>query len=129
VGRALSSSAVVIHCGLDVQDLGRAAAFYELLGLKQLRSASIAGDSEHLFLGNDGVEMVQLTVRHNEPLADDPRRPGHVAVRVSSIEEVLRRLRAAGREAERDPFRARADGPLLSFVRDPDGYRVELVEA
>ncbi len=118
----------VLHAGLDVADLEAAVAFYGLAGLEEVRRASIPGDSDHVFLGADGAEDLQLTVRHNEPLAAGTK-SGHIAVAVESIADTVVRLGAAGFETEREPFRAREDGPLLCFVRDPDGYRLELVEA
>ena len=33
-----------------------------------------------------------------------------------------------GIEAEREPYRVREGGSLLCFVRDPDDYRIELID-
>ncbi len=54
---------------------------------------------------------------------------GHIAMTVDNMEEALRRLATMGIEPERPPYSVRAGGSLICFVRDPDGYRVELIEA
>ncbi|HEY8867301.1 MAG TPA: VOC family protein, partial [Solirubrobacteraceae bacterium] len=52
---------------------------------------------------------------------------GHIAVTVDDLAATLRGLAAQGIEPEREPYRVREGGALLCFVRDPDGYRVELI--
>jgi lactoylglutathione lyase len=53
---------------------------------------------------------------------------GHIAVEVPDLDELLDRLAPLGIAPEKPPFVVRADGPRLCFLRDPDGYRVELTE-
>ena len=40
----------------------------------------------------------------------------------------LAELAAQGIEPEREPYRVREGGSLLCFVRDPDDYRIELID-
>jgi lactoylglutathione lyase len=47
---------------------------------------------------------------------------------VDDLDETLARLKAQGIEPERAPYRVREGGSRLCFVRDPDSYRVELIE-
>ena len=54
---------------------------------------------------------------------------GHIAITVGNMKEALERLAKMGIEPERPPYSVRAGGSLLCFVRDPDGYRVELIES
>ena len=42
--------------------------------------------------------------------------------------ETLEKLAAQGIEPERPPYSVREGGSLLCFVRDPDQYRIELIE-
>ena len=53
---------------------------------------------------------------------------GHIALTVDDITATLERLGAEGIEPERPPYTVREGGSLICFVRDPDGYRVELIE-
>ena len=48
--------------------------------------------------------------------------------RVDDLDETLARLAEQGIEPERAPYRVREGGSRLTFVRDPDSYRVELIE-
>jgi catechol 2,3-dioxygenase-like lactoylglutathione lyase family enzyme len=52
----------------------------------------------------------------------------HIALTVTDLEETLAALAEQGIEPEKPPYRVREGGSLLCFVRDPDGYRIELIE-
>lgn len=53
---------------------------------------------------------------------------GHIAITSPDLDATLRRLAEQGIEPERPPYRIREGGSRLCFVRDPDGYRVEILE-
>ena len=54
---------------------------------------------------------------------------GHVALLVPSVEEMSAELKKAGVEFVLEPHSPRPDNPnLIAFIRDPDGYEVELTE-
>ena len=53
---------------------------------------------------------------------------GHIAIGVDDLDATLAQLRELGIEPERPPYQVREGGSRLCFVRDPDGYRVELIE-
>ncbi len=44
------------------------------------------------------------------------------------LEATLVRLKGQGIEPERPPYRVRKGGSFIAFVRDPDSYRVELID-
>ena len=44
------------------------------------------------------------------------------------LDTALTQLAGQGIEPERPPYTVSENGPRLCFVRDPDGYRVELIE-
>ena len=52
-----------------------------------------------------------------------------MAVPAGALAGPLGRLAARGIEPERPPYTVREGGSRLCFVRDPDGYRVELIES
>jgi lactoylglutathione lyase len=66
---------------------------------------------------NFGVDSYQLGTAY-----------GHIALTVEDMAETLERLAAQGIEPERPPYSIREGGSLLCFVRDPDDYRIELIE-
>lgn len=53
---------------------------------------------------------------------------GHIAIGVSNMTDTLAKLSAYGIEPERPPYQVREGGSWIAFVRDPDQYRVELIE-
>src|ERR671937_192164 len=78
----------------------------------------LPGDGDRLELTyNFGVDSYELGTGY-----------GHVAVTVEDLDGTLEQLGAQGIEPERAPYRVREGGSRICFVRDPDGYRVELIE-
>ena len=60
-------------------------------------------------------------------------RPRHRATATSpsavdDLEQTLAALKEQGIEPEREPYRVREGGSLICFVRDPDEYRIELID-
>jgi lactoylglutathione lyase len=53
---------------------------------------------------------------------------GHIAISTGDLDGTLARLKEQGIEPERPPYTVSAGGNRLCFVRDPDNYRVEIIE-
>ena len=53
---------------------------------------------------------------------------GHIALTVNDLDATLAALEEKGIKPERPPYSVREGGARICFVRDPDGYRVELIE-
>ena len=78
----------------------------------------LPGDGDRLELTyNHGVDSYELGTGYN-----------HIALTVDDIDGTLERLGEQGIEPEKPPYRVREGGSLIAFVRDPDGYRIELIE-
>jgi len=113
-----------------VLDLERSVAFYEKLGFEERRRLPIGEEATNCFLGlpGDGPEL-ELTYNHG---VDQPYEIGagygHVAIAVGDLDGALAELAKLGIEPERAPYTIRDGGSRLCFVRDPDGYRIELIE-
>jgi len=121
----------LIHTCYRVLDVERSVTFYEQLGMKELRRMSIRDEAINVFMGFEGDgPRLELTFNF------DQKEPyeigdgyGHIAFTVDDMEGSLKRLATMGIEPERPPYTVREGGSLLCFVRDPDGYRVELIES
>jgi lactoylglutathione lyase len=116
-----------------ITDPEKSRAFYEALGLEFRRDMDIVRDGEreatNYFFGVPGQEEeLELTLNHDGRTYDLGTGYGHVAYSVDDLAETLARLAEQGIEAEREPYRVREGGSLLCFVRDPDGYRLELID-
>jgi lactoylglutathione lyase len=53
---------------------------------------------------------------------------GHIAITSSDLDATLTQLAELGIEPEKPPYSVREGGSRLCFVRDPDGYRIEIIE-
>jgi lactoylglutathione lyase len=118
------------HIALHVADLDASVAFYSgVLGLQEIPAA--AKGRRWLSLGK-GVALHLLGGRTG-PVADD--RSVHFALTCRDLEPILQRLRErhiawsdfAGQPGARST--ARTDGVRQIFLRDPDGYWIEVNDA
>ena len=120
----------LIHTCYRVLDLERSAAFYEKLGFEQVHRVPIGEDATNLFMGlpGDGARL-ELTLNHgrSEPY-EIGTGYGHIAITTDDLDDALEWLAGDGIEPERPPYRVREGGSRICFVRDPDGYRIELIE-
>ena len=123
--------AELVHTCYRVLDLDRAVAFYRKLGMEELRRVPIRDEATNVFMGlpGDGARL-ELTYNHGRT---DPYEVGtgygHIAISVDDLDGTLERLAADGIEPEKPPYTVREGGSRLCFVRDPDGYRIELIES
>lgn len=120
----------LIHTCYRITDPERSVAFYEALGFEKRRELPIRDEAVNIFLGvpgHDGPEL-ELTYNFGVDSYELGTAYGHVAVTVDDMAETLARLEEKGIEPERPPYTVREGGSLLCFVRDPDGYRIELIE-
>jgi lactoylglutathione lyase len=53
---------------------------------------------------------------------------GHIAITTDDIHGTLAKLKEQGIEPEKPPYSVREGGNLIAFVRDPDQYRIEIIE-
>lgn len=108
-----------------VPDLERSLRFYrDLLGLAVIRRHPIE-DGELAFLGVAGQPSLEII--------GGPAQAGHtyggfsIGIAVASLEEATEKLAKAGHPVIRGPF-SPGPGVRFSFVKDPDGIEVELIE-
>ena len=122
-----------LHTMYRITDPARSRAFYEALGLEFRREFDIVRDGEkeatNYFFGvPDQEEELELTFNHDGRTYDLGSGYGHIALAVDDLDQTLEQLAAQGIEPEKPPYRVREGGSRLCFVRDPDGYRIELIE-
>ncbi len=119
----------LIHTCYRITDPERSVAFYEALGFEKRHELPIGDEAINIFMGLPGDgDRLELTYNFGVDSYELGTGYGHVAVTVDDIGQALERLAEQGIEPERPPYAVREGGSLLCFVRDPDGYRVELIE-
>ena len=120
----------LIHTCYRITDPDRSVAFYEALGLEKRRELPIRDEAVNIFMGVPGEDRPELELTYNFGVDkyDLGTAYGHVALSVDDLDGTLARLSEQGIEPERPPYTVRDGGSRLCFVRDPDDYRIELIE-
>ena len=121
----------LIHTCYRITDPERSVTFYEALGFEERRRLPIRDEAINIFMGLPG-DGDRLELTHNFEVPDGGYELGtaygHIAVAVDDLDATLQHLADQGIEPERPPYTVREGGSRLCFVRDPDGYRIELIE-
>jgi len=119
----------LVHTCYRIGEIERSVAFYTALGFEERGRMPIRDEAVNVFMGLPGHgEQLELTYNFGVDSYELGTAYGHVALTVQNMEETLARLAEHGIEPERPPYTVRAGGSLICFVRDPDNYRIELIE-
>jgi len=120
----------LVHTCVRVRDVDASIRFYRALGFEERGRLNFeSAYNVYMGLPGDG-DRLELTVNvgrgETYDLGDGYN---HVAVTVEDIEAVLADLAELGVEPEKPPYHpgGREELPLIAFVADPDGYRVEII--
>jgi lactoylglutathione lyase len=119
----------LIHTCYRIGEIDRSVAFYKALGMEEVGRMPIRDEAINVFMGfpGDGPRL-ELTYNHGVDSYELGTGYNHVAITVENLDEVLPHLAEQGIEPEKPPYTVSEGGSRLCFVRDPDGYRVELIE-
>ena len=119
-----------LHTCYRIGDIDRSVAFYEKLGFEEVGRFPIREEAINVFMGlpGDGARL-ELTYNHGVDSYELGTGYNHIAVAVDDLDSTLEGLAGQGIEPEKPPYTVREGGSRLCFVRDPDGYRIELIEA
>ena len=119
-----------LHFGLRVADLDRSLAFYEAVGYEVVGRVpeTPMGSLTMLKLPRD--EFVAIELVHDPSSTDDDAisGPNHFVIHVESMEATVAELAAAGHPAETPTSPDGSDDFLTTWIVDPDGNRIELVQ-
>ena len=120
----------LIHTCYRIGDIDRSVAFYKALGFDEVGRMPIRDEAINVFMGlpDDGARL-ELTYNHGVDSYELGTGYNHIAVTADDLDATLERLAGEGIEPEKPPYTVREGGPRLCFVRDPDGYRIELIES
>ena len=120
-----------LHTCYRITNIDRSVAFYNALGFKEIRRMPIRDEAINVFMNQpgDGDEpRLELTYNFGVDHYELGTAYGHIAIASADLDGTLADLAAVGIEPERPPYTLRDGGSRLCFVRDPDGYRIEIVE-
>ncbi|HEY8866612.1 MAG TPA: VOC family protein [Solirubrobacteraceae bacterium] len=122
----------LIHTCYRITDVDRSVDFYKALGFEEVGRIPIRDEAINVFMNIPGDgDMPRLELTHNFGVDSYELGTayGHIAITTSDLDARLAELAEQGIEPEKPPYSVREGGSRLCFVRDPDGYRIELIES
>ncbi|MGU9643427.1 lactoylglutathione lyase [Salmonella enterica subsp. houtenae serovar 16:z4,z23:-] len=124
----------LLHTMLRVGDLQRSIAFYtNVLGMKLLRTSENPEYKYSLAFVGYGPEteeaVIELTYNWDVESYDMGNAYGHIALSVDNAAEACERIRQNGGNVTREAGPVKGGSTVIAFVEDPDGYKIELIEA
>jgi lactoylglutathione lyase len=122
-----------LHTMYRITDPEKSRSFYEALGFTFAGDFDIVRDGQleatnYFFSIGEQESVLELTYNHDGRTYDLGTGYGHIAVGVDDLDATLAELAGQGIEPERPPYSVREGGSRLCFVRDPDDYRIELIQ-
>lgn len=124
----------LLHTMLRVGDLQRSIVFYtNVLGMKLLRTNENPEYKYSLAFVGYGPEteeaVIELTYNWGVESYDMGNAYGHIALSVDNAAEACERIRQNGGNVTREAGPVKGGSTIIAFVEDPDGYKIELIEA
>ena len=124
----------ILHTMLRVGDLDRSLAFYTgVLGMSLLRRRDYPDGKFTLAFVGYGPESEQaaLELTHNwdTKTYDIGTGYGHVALEVEDAYAACAAIKGKGGIVTREAGPMKHGTTVIAFVQDPDGYKIELIEA
>lgn len=121
----------LIHTCYRIGEIDRSVAFYEALGFEETGRMPIGDEAINVFMnlpGDGESPRLELTFNFGVDSYEIGTGYGHIAITTADLDGALAALAEKGIEPEKPPYSVREGGSRLCFVRDPDGYRIELIE-
>ena len=123
----------LLHTMIRVGDLQRSIDFYtQVLGMRLLRKTDYPGGRfTNAFVGYDDesrAAVLELTHNWDTTSYDMGSGFGHVAVEVEDAYRTCDEVKKRGGKVTREPGPMKHGTPVIAFVEDPDGYKIEFVQ-
>jgi lactoylglutathione lyase len=119
-----------LHTCYRIGEIDRSVSFYEKIGFEETGRMPIGDEAINVFMNTPGGDPVlELTYNHGVTGYEHGTGYNHIALAVDDLDATLEGLAADGIEPEKPPYRpgGRTEGHRIAFLRDPDGYRIELI--
>ena len=112
------------HIELIVRDVDAHIALFQKLGFRVLTRTAHHGGSAELQLPGENQPIFEIHEVHGEEVIGI----NHIALRVDNAAEAYSQLSAAGVDFTRGPKLIEVTGRTTVELRDPDGWRIQLVD-
>ena len=120
-----------LHAMIRVKDIKKSLKFYtELFDLELTKEKRLDDCSLYFLSDKEGYTQIELT--YNDEIPESGYEIGtgfgHFAFSTESMDEFTQKMQSLGYEYLYEPYMLTAVGSIIAFVKDPDGYEIELIE-
>lgn len=120
-----------LHTMIRVKNIEKSLDFYtKLLNMKFDHKKRLDDCWLYFLTDEEKTCQIELTVNDETPENgyDIGTGFGHFAFSVKSLDEFTKKMDELGYEYLYEPFDLNGKGCNIAFVKDPDGYEIELIE-
>ena len=121
----------ILHAMIRVKDIDASMKFYtELLGLEKTHEIKLEDSILHFLKDKDSDFEIELTQNFDIPENgyQNGNAFGHFAVETKNMNEFDKKIKNLGYEYLYEPFILEEASSKIAFIKDPDGYEIELIE-
>lgn len=123
----------ILHTMLRVSDIKRSVAFYsDVMGMNVLRTFDQPEQKFSLTFLGYGKEseacVLELTYNYGDHKYDIGNAFGHIAIGVDDCHKTCNKIKALGGNVIREAGLLKGSDEIIAFVKDPDGYKIELIQ-
>ena len=120
-----------LHSMIRVKDIEKSLNFYtELFNMKLADKRRL--DDCMLYFLDDESGQVQIELTYNDETPPEGYKNGnafgHFAFSCDSMDKFTEKLHSMGYDYLYEPFDLTGKGSKIAFIKDPDGYEIELIE-
>ena len=120
-----------LHSMIRVKNIDESLKFYtELFNMKVADKRRLEDCWLYFLSDEENTCQIELTYNDETPSGgyDIGNGFGHFAFSVESMPEFTKKIEKAGYKYLYEPFDLTGNGSMIAFIKDPDGYEIELIE-
>ena len=121
----------LLHTMIRVKDVDKSLDFYtKLFGMELAEKRRLEDCWLYFLTDKESGQQIELTYNDETPENgyEIGSGFGHFAFGVDSMDEFTKKLNSLGYSYLYEPFDLTGKGSLIAFIKDPDGYEIELIE-
>lgn len=121
----------LLHTMIRVKDIEKSLDFYtKLFGMELVEKRRLEDCWLYFLTDKESGQQIELTYNDETPENgyEIGSGFGHFAFGVDSMDEFTKKLNSLGYSYLYEPFDLTGKGSLIAFIKDPDGYEIELIE-